>query len=85
MSTLEILNFTKEDLQADLAIFVENDIGFLNHTFRTFDNSNIHADEDNKTLNYKIHLATNVPINETDNKAKEGLSFRNFCVAHLFN
>jgi hypothetical protein len=76
ISTIEILNFTKEDLLANIAIFVKNDIGFLNHTFKTHQ---IHAKENNETLNFKINLAANdtkEPINEIKKTAKdEGLCF----------
>jgi hypothetical protein len=78
ISTIEIFNLTKEDLVANIAIFVKNEIGFLNHTFRT---GEIHdAEENNETLHFKINLAkndTNEPINDIDaDKAKdEGLGF----------
>lgn len=77
---------TKEEQQASIAIFVENNIGSLNHTIRTFLNSSTNDDEyeyeyddddkDNGTLiNNTTHQAnvTNNPAIEIYEKAIEGL------------
>lgn len=78
---------TKKELQASIAIFVENNIGSLNHIIGTFHNASTKDDEhddddsdsDNGTLinNITQHQQANVTnkpaIIEIYEKAKEGL------------